>query len=152
MKTDPFSRRIVISAWNPSDFNKTALVPCHILLQFYVKQIGEEKHLSCQFYMRSNDVFLANVFNIVSYTILTYILALKCNMKPKEIIYTCGDAHIYLNHLEQVNELITRKPRPFPKLILDPSLKTKDWNEMTENDFELVGYYPHSSIKAQMAI
>lgn len=152
LKTDPFSRRIVISAWNPTDFNKTALVPCHILLQFYVEEIDEEKHLSCQFYMRSNDVFLANVFNIVSYTVLTYILALKCNMKPKEIIYTCGDAHIYRNHLEQVNELLSRKPRPFPKLILDPSLKLKDWNEMTESDFELVGYYPHPPIKAPMAI
>lgn len=152
LKTDPFSRRIVISAWNPSDFSKTALVPCHILLQFYVEQIGEEKHLSCQFYMRSNDVFLANVFNVVSYTTLTYILALKCNMKPKELIYTCGDSHIYLNHLEQVNELISRKPRPFPKLILDSSLKTKDWNEMGENDFDLVAYYPYSPIKAPMAI
>ena len=152
LKTDPFSRRIVISAWNPSDFAKTALVPCHILLQFYVEQIGDEKHLSCQFYMRSNDVFLANVFNVVSYTVLTYILALKCNMKPKEIIYTCGDAHIYRNHLEQVNELLTRKPRPFPKLILNDSLKLKDWSEMEETDFDLIGYFPHSPIRAPMAI
>ena len=152
LKNDPFSRRIVISAWNPSDFSKTALVPCHILLQFYVEEIRGQKYLSCQFYMRSNDVFLANVFNVVSYTVLTYILALKCNMKPKEIIYTCGDAHIYLNHLEQVKELINRRPRPFPKLILNDSLKTKDWNEMEEADFELVGYFPHAPITAKMAI
>jgi len=152
LKTDPFSRRIVLSAWNPSDFNKTALVPCHILLQFYVEEIDNEKYLSCQFYMRSNDVFLANVFNIVSYTILTYILALKCNMKPKEIIYTCGDAHIYLNHLEQVNELLSRKPKPLPKLLLNKNIKNKDWNEIEENDFELIGYFPNSSIKATMAI
>jgi thymidylate synthase len=152
LKTDPFSRRIVISAWNPSDFNKTALVPCHILLQFYVEQVGDEKHLSCQFYMRSNDVFLANVFNIVSYTVLTHILAFKCNMKPKEIIYSCGDAHIYSNHLEQVNSLFSRKPRPFPKLVLNESLKSKDWSEMQESDFVLIGYYPHPAIRAPMAI
>jgi thymidylate synthase len=152
LKTDPYSRRIVLSAWNPSDLHKTALVPCHILLQFYVQEINNEKYLSCQFYMRSNDVFLANVFNVVSYSILTYILALKCNMKPKEIIYTCGDSHIYKSHLEQVNLLLTRNPRPLPKLILSDSLKTKDWREMDVSDFELVGYYPHPTIKAEMAI
>ena len=152
LKTDPFSRRIVLSAWNPTDFDKVALPPCHILLQFYVQEINGEKYLSSQFYMRSNDVFLASVFNIVSYSILTCILALKCDMKPKEIVYTCGDTHIYKNHLQQVMELVTRKPRPFPKLILNPSLKSKDWSEMTEQDFELVGYYPHSVIRAEMAI
>lgn len=152
LKTDPFSRRIVLSAWNPSDFNKTSLVPCHILLQFYVEEINDEKHLSCQFYMRSNDVFLANVFNVVSYSILTYILALKCDMKPKEIIYTCGDSHIYLNHLEQVNKILERDMRPLPKLILNDSLKYKDWKQMEETDFELIGYFPHSPVKAVMAI
>jgi thymidylate synthase len=152
LKTDPFSRRIVLSAWNPSDFNKTALVPCHILLQFYVEEINGERHLSCQFYMRSNDVFLANVFNVVSYTILTYILALRCDMKPKDIIYTCGDAHIYQTHLEQVETLLSRRTRSLPKLILNDSLKLKDWKEMKESDFELIGYFPHSTIKATMAI
>ena len=152
LKTDPFSRRIVLSAWNPTAFHKTALPPCHILLQVYVEEIEGEKYLSSHFYMRSNDVFLASVFNVVSYTILTYILALKCDMKPKEIVYSCGDTHIYKSHLTQVQELLTRKPRPFPKLILNQSLKSKDWSEMTEEDFEIVGYYPYGAIKAEMAI
>ena len=152
LKTDPFSRRIVLSAWNPTAFHKTALPPCHILLQFYVEEIEGEKYLSSHFYMRSNDVFLASVFNVVSYTILTYILALKCDMKPKQIVYSCGDTHIYKSHLNQVQELLSRKPRPFPKLILNQRLKSKDWSEMTEEDFELVGYYPLGAIKAEMAI
>ena len=125
---------------------------CHILLQFYVEEINDEKYLSCQFYMRSNDIFLANVFNIVSYTILTYILAMKTGMKPKNIIYTCGDSHIYLNHIEQVKEQLKRCPRPFPKLILNDSLKTKDWADMSIEDFELVGYFPYPAIKASMAV
>jgi dihydrofolate reductase/thymidylate synthase len=125
---------------------------CHILLQFYVEEINEEKHLSCQFYMRSNDVFLANVFNIISYTILTYILAMRTGMKPKNIIYTCGDSHIYLNHVEQVKEQMKRTPRPFPKLLLHESLRTKDWSDMDINDFELAGYFPYPAIKAPMAV
>ena len=125
---------------------------CHILIQFYVEEINKEKHLSCQFYMRSNDVFLANVFNIVSYSVLTYILAKRHNMKPKEIIYTCGDSHIYSNHLNQVKEQLERIPRPFPKLVVSESIKNKDWSEMLSDDFELVGYFPDSSIKAPMAV
>ena len=152
LKNDPFSRRIVLSAWNPTAFYKTALPPCHILLQFYVEEIDGEKYLSSHFYMRSNDVFLASVFNVVSYTILTYILALKCDMKPKQIVYSCGDTHIYKSHLNQVQELLTRRPRPFPKLILNPRLKSKDWSDMTEEDFELVGYFPQETIRAEMAI
>jgi dihydrofolate reductase/thymidylate synthase len=152
LKKDPFSRRIVISAWNPSDFDKTALVPCHILIQFYVEEIAGEKYLSCQFYMRSNDVFLANVFNVVSYSVLTHILAKRHNMKPKEIVYTCGDSHIYSNHIQQVKEQLTRQPRPFPKVVVDDSVKDKDWSEITTDDFELVGYFPHAAIKAQMAV
>ena len=152
LKTDPFSRRIVLSAWNPTAFHQTALPPCHILLQFYVEEINGEKYLSSHFYMRSSDVFLASVFNIVSYSILTYILALKCEMKPKEIIYSCGDTHLYKSHLTQVQELLSRRPRPFPKLILNPSLKSKDWSKISEEDFQLVGYYPRSAIKAEMAV
>jgi thymidylate synthase len=152
LEKDPFSRRIVISAWNPSDFDKTSLVPCHILIQFYVEEIAGEKHLSCQFYMRSNDVFLANVFNVVSYSVLTHILAKRHNMKPKEIIYTCGDSHIYSNHIEQVKEQLERNPRPFPKVVVSDSVKHKDWSEMTIDDFELVGYFPYPAIKAPMAV
>lgn len=149
---DPFSRRIMISAWNPSDFDKTALVPCHVLLQFYVEEIKGEKYLSCQFYMRSNDVFLANVFNVVSYTILTYILAKRTNMKPKEIVYTCGDSHIYSNHIQQVEEQLKREPRPFPKVVVNDSVATKDWSQITTDDFELIGYFPYPGIKAPMAV
>lgn len=152
LKNDPFSRRIMISAWNPSDFDKTALVPCHVLLQFYVEEINGEKYLSSQFYMRSNDVFLANVFNVVSYSVLTYILAKRTGMKPKEIVYTCGDSHIYSNHVEQVKEQLERHPRPFPKLVLDESVATKDWSKITAEDFELVGYFPYPAIKAPMAV
>lgn len=125
---------------------------CHILIQFYVEEINGEKHLSCQFYMRSNDVFLANVFNVVSYSVLTYILAKRHNMKPKEIIYTCGDSHIYSNHLNQVKEQLERIPRPFPKVVVSESIKNKDWSEMSSDDFELVGYFPYSIIKAPMAV
>lgn len=152
LENDPFSRRIVLSAWNPSDFDKTALPPCHILLQFYVEEINNQKYLSCQFYMRSNDVFLANVFNVVSYSVLTYILAKRHNMKPKEIIYTCGDSHIYSNHIEQVKQQLSRIPRPFPKLLLDDTIIKKDWSEITLDDFELVGYFPYPAIRAPMAV
>ncbi|MGL5934202.1 MAG: thymidylate synthase [Cetobacterium sp.] len=152
LKTDPFSRRIMISAWNPSDMDKMALPPCHVLIQFYVEEINDQKYLSCQFYMRSNDIFLGNPFNLAFYSILTYILAKKCNMIPKEIIYTAGDCHIYKNHIEQTREQLTRTPRAFPKLILNDSLITKDWSEMTVDDFELIGYFPYPVIKAPMAV
>ncbi len=148
LKNDPFSRRIVLSAWNPPDFEKTALVPCHILLQFYVEEVNSIKYLNLVFYMRSNDVFLAITYNIVSYTILLYILCKKYDMVPKNIIYMSGDAHIYTNHIEQVEKLITRKPRPFPKLKVNDSVKTKDWNDITIEDFDLIGYFPYPSIAA----
>jgi dihydrofolate reductase/thymidylate synthase len=152
LEKDPFSRRIVISAWNPSDFDKTALVPCHILLQFYVTEENGERYLSCMFTMRSNDFDTANNYNLICYSILTYILAKRHNMKPKEIIYTCGDAHIYSNHIEQVKEQLTRTPRPFPKVVVSDSVKNKDWKDITVDNFDLVGYFPHPTIKIQMAI
>lgn len=151
LKTDPFSRRIMFSYWNPSDFDKTALQPCHVLVQFYVEEINGQKHLSCQFYMRSSDC-IAWTWNICAYSTLTYILAKKCNMLPKEIIYTVGDCHIYKNHVNQVREQLTRTPRTFPKLHLDDSLSTKDWSEMAVDDFELIGYFPYPPIKMKMAI
>lgn len=152
LKTDPFSRRIMFSYWNPSDFNKTALQPCHINVQFYVTEENKQKYLSCQFMMRSNDFDTAACYNITSYTILTYILAKRCNMLPKEMIYTCGDCHIYKNHLEQVQLQLTRIPRPFPDVILNNSLIYKDWQDMSVDDFELIGYFPHNYIKIEMAI
>ena len=153
LENDPFSRRIMISAWNPSDFDKTALVPCHYSIQFYVTEENNERYLSCMFVMRSSDIFLAAMsFNVISYTILTYILAKKYNMKPKEIIYISGDGHIYNNHIDAVNEQLQRRPRPFPKVIVSDCIKYKDWSDISVDDFELVGYFPHAGIKAPMAI
>ena len=128
---------------------------CHTNVQFYVEENpsqGGKPYLSCQFYMRSNDFALANNFNVISYSILTYILALKCNMQPKEIIYTCGDTHIYKNHINPIKEQLERHPRPFPILLLNDNIKKKDFNEITYEDFELIGYYPYSALKLPMAV
>ena len=153
LKTDTYSRRIMMSYWNPPDFDKTALIPCHTNVQFYVeKDKNGTMHLSCQFYMRSNDFALANNFNVVSYSVLTYILALKCNMQPKEIIFTCGDTHVYKNHIEPISEQLNRSQRPLPVLLLDNSIKDKDFSQISIDDFELCGYYPHPPIKLSMAV
>lgn len=151
LQNDPFSRRIMISAWNPPDFENTALVPCHYSIQFYVTQQNHQKYLSCMFVMRSSDA-LAWAYNCVAYTVLTYILAKKYNMKPKELIYLSGDAHIYKNHIDAINEQLKRTPRPFPKIKLDDSIISKDWKDIIVDDFELIGYFPHSFIKMPMAI
>jgi thymidylate synthase len=151
LKTDPFSRRIVMSYWNPTQLDQMALAPCHILVQFYVEEINGEKYLSCQFYQRSSDS-LAFCFNVVSYSILTYILAEKCCMKPKDIIYTAGDVHIYKNHIEGVETQLLRSYNPSPILKINPELKNKDWSEMCFEDFELIGYFPQPTIKMDMAI
>ena len=126
---------------------------CHIYLQLYVTEDAntKQKYLSGYFTMRSSDS-LAWCYNIVSYTILIYILALKCDMKPKEIIYNSVDCHIYKNHIEQIKEQMSRDLRPFPKLLLDNSIKTKDWKDIKFNDFSLVGYFPNPSIKMDMAV
>jgi len=153
LQNDPFSRRILMSYWNPPDFDKTSLVPCHYSVQFYVEEDEKcQRYLSCHFTMRSNDLFLGHPFNIFSYAVMTYILAAKSNMKPKELVFTGGDIHIYKNHIEQVNEQLGRANRPLPKLILSPSVKYKDFKDITIEDFDLVGYYPHGIIKAPMAI
>jgi thymidylate synthase len=155
LKNDPYSRRIVLSYWNPSDFSKTALLPCHVLLQFYVEPDPNDPGcpwLSCMFTMRSSDVFLAHCYNVVSYSVLTYILAKKCGMKPKEIVYSVGDYHVYTNHLEQVNTQLKRTPRPFRQLQVSDSVIDKTFHEMNRSDFELIGYFPHPSITAPMAI
>jgi dihydrofolate reductase/thymidylate synthase len=152
LQNDPFSRRIMISAWNPSDFDKTSLVPCHYSIQFYVTEEHDERYLSCMFVMRSSDFDTASCYNCIAYTILTYILAKKYNMKPKELIYVSGDGHIYKNHIDAVNEQLTRIPRPFPKVKLSENIKNKDWKDITIEDFELIGYFPHPTIKIEMAI
>jgi dihydrofolate reductase/thymidylate synthase len=151
LQTDPFSRRIMISAWSPDRLNEQCLPSCHYSIQFYVTEENNERYLSCMFVMRSNDT-LATCFNCVCYSILTYILAAKYNMKPKELIYVAGDTHIYKNHIEGVTEQLTRTPRPFPKVKLSESIKTKDWKDITIDDFELIGYFSHHSIKMPMAI
>lgn len=157
LKTDPFSRQIVLSVWNPCDLDKVALPPCHPYLQFLVRydanniNKNDKKILNCVFFMRSSDS-LAWSYNVVSYSILTYILALKCNMKPGTITYMAGDCHIYVNHLKQIKDQMSRTPRPAPKLYLDKSIKVKDWSEITTDDISIIGYFPHSSIKMDMAI
>lgn len=152
LKNDPFSRRIMISYWNPSDFSKTALLPCHVMVMFYVEEIDGQKYLSSHYIMRSNDLVCGFSFNLASYSVLTYILAMKTGMKPKEIIYTCNDAHIYKNHIPQVKEQLTRQPRGYPKLNVDKSVIDKDWNDISIDDFELIDYDPHPPIKAPMAV
>lgn len=153
LKTNPFSRRIMMSYWNPPDFPETALLPCHFSVQFYVEEDDKgQKHLSAHFTMRSSDTFLGLPFNILSYAMLTYIIAIKCDMKPKKLVYTGGDTHIYRNHIDQVKEQLSRTPRPFPKFFVNPSVKHKNWNAITVDDFDVVGYFPHPTIKAEMAV
>lgn len=153
LQNDPFSRRIMISSWSPDRLHEQCLPSCHFNVQFYVTEEKNQKYLSCMFTMRSNDFFLAGQsFNMIFYTVLTYILAKKYNMKPKELIYNSGDTHIYKNHIEAVQEQLKRTCRPFPKLILNDSIKTKKWDEITEHDFEIIGYFPDKPIKVPMAI
>jgi thymidylate synthase len=151
LKTDPFSRRIYISNLNPSETQNMCLEMCHTYIQFYVTEENGVKYLSSYFTMRSSDS-LAWCYNICSYSILTRILALRCNMKAKEIIYNAVDCHIYKNHVKQIEKQICRNPRPLPKLNLSNELKNKNWSEMKFSDFELIGYFPHPGIKMEMAI
>jgi dihydrofolate reductase/thymidylate synthase len=152
LKTNPYSRRILMSYWNPPDFNETALLPCHYSCQFYVEERKNIKYLNCLFNMRSNDMFLGNPFNIFSYAVFTYILAIKCDMQPGKLIYSVGDAHIYKNHIKQMELQISRKPHSEPVLLVNKDIKYKSWNEIDINDFEIIGYTPHSTIRAHMAV
>jgi thymidylate synthase len=146
LKGKPDSRRHIVSAWNPADVDKMALPPCHALFQFYVAN-GK---LSCQMYQRSADLFLGVPFNIASYAALTLMVAQVTNLKPAEFVLTLGDAHIYLNHLEQVREQLTRSPRPFPRLKLNPAVK--ELLDFRYEDFTLEAYDPHPAIKAPIAV
>jgi len=146
MKSNPQSRRLIVSAWNPAEIEKMALPPCHVLFQFYV-QDGE---LSCQLYQRSADLFLGVPFNIASYALLTHMVAQQCDLAPGDFVWTGGDCHIYSNHFEQVQEQLTRAPRPLPRLAIKrrpPSLF-----EYRYEDFEVLGYDPHPHIKAPVAV
>ena len=146
IKKNPDSRRLIVSAWNVGDIPKMALPPCHLLFQFYVAN-GK---LSCQLYQRSADVFIGVPFNIASYSLLTMMMAQVTNLEPGEFVHTFGDAHIYLNHLEQVNLQLSREPRPLPVMKLNPEVK--NIFRFRYEDFELTGYDPYPSIKAPVAI
>lgn len=152
LKEDPFSRRIMITYLNPLDYDKGVLLPCHHYIQFYVEEEMGIKYLSCFFNMRSSDFALASCYNITSYSILTYILAMRCDMKPRSIVYNAVDCHVYLNHIKGVKEQLTRNPRPLPVISLNESIKHKDWRDMKYTDFQLIGYFPHKSIKMAMAV
>lgn len=149
LKTNPTSRRIFLSSWNPCNLNKTVLPPCHVSAQFYV---DNDKGLSCHMYQRSCDVFLGLPFNIFSYSVLIYILAKKCDLIPKKLIISFGDAHIYSNHIDQVNLQLKRTILSTPILAINDNIKHKKFEDITIDDFEIIGYFPHPSIKGEMAI
>ncbi|HEU4381259.1 MAG TPA: thymidylate synthase [Hyphomicrobiaceae bacterium] len=146
IRTNPDSRRIVVSAWNPADIPDMALAPCHCLFQFYVA----DGRLSCQLYQRSADVFLGVPFNIASYALLTLMMAQVTNLKPGEFIHTLGDAHLYLNHLEQADLQLTRPPRALPRMEINPEVRSIF--TFAYDDFRLAGYDAHPHIKAEVAV
>jgi len=146
IKTNPSSRRLIVTAWNPEDVPNAALPPCHTLFQFYVAN----NKLSCQLYQRSGDMFLGIPFNIASYALLTHFIAHECNLEVGEFVHTIGDAHIYLNHLDQVKTQLTREPRSLPTLRLNESVASAfDFNM---EDIVLEDYNPHPTIKAPVAV
>ena len=146
VKSNPQSRRLIVSAWNPADIDQMALPPCHVLFQFYV-QDGE---LSCQLYQRSCDLFLGVPFNIASYSLLTMMMAQAVDLTPGDFVHTFGDLHLYKNHLDQAHEQLSRECRALPRLKLNPAVK--NIHDFKFEDFELVGYEPHPSIKAPIAV
>jgi thymidylate synthase len=146
IQNTPDSRRLVVSAWKVDEIDKMALAPCHCLFQFYVAN-GK---LSCQLYQRSADVFLGVPFNIASYALLTHMVAQVCGLKVGDFVHTFGDVHLYSNHVEQADEQLKREPRPFPTLVIDPSVN--HINAFKFEHFKLEGYDPHPTIKAPVAV
>ena len=146
IKRSPDSRRILVNAWNVALVDQMALPPCHVLFQFYVS----DGKLSCQLYQRSADIFLGVPFNIASYALLTMMIAQVCDLEPGEFIHTLGDAHLYSNHMEQVDTQLAREPYPLPTLKINPEVK--DLFEFTFDDFELLDYQSHPHIKAVVAV
>ncbi|ASS90987.1 thymidylate synthase [Aeribacillus pallidus] len=146
IKTNPHSRRLIVSAWNVADLDKMALPPCHAFFQFYVA----EGKLSCQLYQRSADLFLGVPFNIASYALLTMMIAQVCDLELGEFIHTFGDVHIYNNHIEQVKLQLTREPRPLPTMKLNKEVKSIF--DFTYEDFTLEGYDPHPHIKGEVSV
>ncbi|KRF22824.1 MULTISPECIES: thymidylate synthase [unclassified Phycicoccus] len=145
IRTNPDSRRHIVSAWNVADVDSMALPPCHTMFQFYVAN----GRLSCQLYQRSADIFLGVPFNIASYALLTMMVAQVCDLEPGDFVHTLGDAHLYSNHVEQATLQLTREPRPLPTMRITPG---KDIDQFDLDDFELVGYDAHPSIKAPIAV
>lgn len=146
IKNNPDSRRLIVSAWNPADVPNMALPPCHLLFQFYVA----DGKLSCQLYQRSADSFLGVPFNIASYALLTMMVAQVTGLKPGDFVHTIGDAHIYLNHIEQVELQLSREPKPLPTMKLNPNVT--DIFDFTYEDFELVNYEAHPHIKGEVSV
>ena len=146
IRSHPDSRRLLVTAWNPGEVDRMALPPCHCLVQFYVA----DGKLSCQLYQRSADVFLGVPFNIASYALLTLMIAQTCGLRPGEFIHTTGDTHLYRNHFDQVALQLTREPRPLPRMILNPDVKSVF--DFRYEDFTLEGYDPWPAIKAPVAV
>ena len=146
IRTNPNSRRLIVSAWNPADVNEMALPPCHCLFQFFVA----EGRLSCQLYQRSADIFLGVPFNIASYALLTHMIAAVCGLKPGEFVHTLGDAHLYHNHFDQARLQLTREPGPQPQLVLHRVPDSID--DFTYEDFEITGYEAQPNIPAPIAV
>jgi thymidylate synthase len=146
IKTNPNSRRLIVSGWNVPFIEKMALPPCHTLFQFYVN----EGKLSCQLYQRSADVFLGVPFNIASYALLTHMIAQVCDLQVGDFVHTFGDLHLYLNHLDQAKEQLTREPKPLPTLTLNPAIKRLE--DFTIEDIVIENYDPHPAIKAPIAV
>ena len=146
IKTNPNSRRLIISAWNPCEVDQMALPPCHSFMQFYVN----EGKLSCQLYQRSADVFLGVPFNIASYSLFTMMIAQVCGLEAGEFVHTFGDAHIYSNHVDQINLQLSREPRELPTMKINPNVKSI--YDFKIDDFTLEGYNPHARIKGKVAV
>jgi len=144
IKANPDSRRLIVTAWNPTEVDQMALPPCHMMFQFYVL----DGKLSCQLYQRSADIFLGVPFNIASYALLTHLIALECDLEVGDFIWTGGDCHIYLNHLNQVDQQLTRDIPPFPRIAIDK----KPLDEYEIFDFHLFEYWPHPAIKAEVSV
>lgn len=148
LKINPFSRRLIISAWHPGENEKMALMPCHTLMQFYVS--ADQKRLSLQLYQRSADLFLGVPFNIASYALLLSMVAAVCGYEPYEMVHTFGDIHIYNDHFEQIETQLQREPRPLPQLKLNPEIK--DIRDFRFEDIELVGYDPYGKITGKVSV
>jgi thymidylate synthase len=147
IRTEPNSRRLIVTGWNPAEADDVALPPCHTLFQFYVTGDGR---LSCQLYQRSADVFLGVPFNIASYALLTHLVAQVCGLRPGVFVHTFGDVHLYANHVEQAREQLSRRPRPLPRLVLAPHVDSLDGFGFA--DITIEGYDPHPAIRAPVAV